>query len=110
MLGFELKGKERKRVQASNRLTCMQACLSEREFDCRSANFDTESGDCSMSDLDRASIVPTHDMKMRTYGPSSGSVEYIESNCLEGRLRTFVLTREASVALVCLVLSCLLFK
>lgn len=62
----------------------MQACLSEREFACRSANYDTETGECSLSDLDRAAIVPTHDMKMRTYGPSGGSVEYIENNCIEG--------------------------
>lgn len=86
VLGFELKGKERKRIQVTNRLSCMQACLSERDFECRSSNYDTETGDCSLSDLDRASIVPTHDMKMRTYGPSSaGSVEYIENNCLEGK-------------------------
>lgn len=85
MLGFELKGKERKKIQVSNRLSCMQACLSERDFECRSTNFDTETGDCSLSDLDRAAIVPTHDMKMRTYGPSAGSVEYIENNCLEGK-------------------------
>lgn len=83
VLGFELKGKEQKKIQVQSRLECMQACLSERDFECRSSNYDTENGDCSLSDMDRASIVPTHDMKMRTYGPSGGSVEYIENNCVD---------------------------
>lgn len=68
-----------------SQLGCMQACLSERDFECRSANYDKDTGDCSLSDLDRASIVPTHDMKMRTYGPSGGSIEYIENNCIDGK-------------------------
>lgn len=85
VLGFELKNKERKRIQVSGRLACMQACLSETEFICRSANYDQENGQCSMSNLDRGSIVPTHDLKMRTYGPSGGSVEYIENNCIDGK-------------------------
>lgn len=87
MLGFELRDKERKMLrQVPTRLACMQACLAEKEFECRSVNFDPDNGDCSLSDMDRGSIVPTHDLKMRTYGPSSsGSLEYIENNCIEGK-------------------------
>ncbi|KPM06309.1 PAN domain containing protein 2, partial [Sarcoptes scabiei] len=85
VLGFELRDKERKMLrQVPTRLACMQACLAEKEFECRSVNFDPDNGDCSLSDMDRGSIVPTHDLKMRTYGPSSsGSLEYIENNCIE---------------------------
>ncbi|KAH7640262.1 hypothetical protein HUG17_7729 [Dermatophagoides farinae] len=83
VLGFELKDKDLRQIQVSNRFACMQACLSEREFICRSANYDPDTGDCTLSDMDRGSINPTHDLKMRTYGPSSGSTEYIENNCIE---------------------------
>lgn len=84
VLGFELKDKDLRQIQVSNRFACMQACLSEREFICRSANYDPDTGDCTLSDMDRGSINPTHDLKMRTFGPSSGSTEYIENNCIEG--------------------------
>lgn len=86
MLGFELRNNERKKIQTSTRLHCMQACLSQRDFECRSVNYDPDTGDCSLSDMDRASIVPTHDMKSRTYGPSAVSgIEFIENNCIEGK-------------------------
>ena len=85
VLGFELKDKDLKKLPLPNRFACMQACLSEQDFVCRSANYDPDTGDCSLSDMDRGSINPTHDIKMRTYGPSSsGSTEYLENNCIEG--------------------------
>ncbi|KAH9417706.1 hypothetical protein DERP_011417 [Dermatophagoides pteronyssinus] len=84
VLGFELKDKDLKKLPLPNRFACMQACLSEQDFVCRSANYDPDTGDCSLSDMDRGSINPTHDIKMRTYGPSSsGSTEYLENNCIE---------------------------
>ena len=92
VMGYELKNHEKKRLEVSTRLQCMQACLDEQEFECRSANFESTTGVCSLSDLDRGSIVPTHDIKMRTYGPSTGStVEYIENNCIDGKFPNYII-------------------
>lgn len=95
VLGFELKDKDLRKIQLTNRFACMQACLSEREFICRSVNYDPDTGDCTLSDMDRGSINPTHDLKMRTFGPSSsGSIEYIENNCIEGLYKLFKILKK----------------
>lgn len=51
--GFELREHERKMVSAHTRLECMQACVDEHRFTCRSANFEDETHECWLSDMDR---------------------------------------------------------
>ncbi|CAG2118470.1 unnamed protein product, partial [Medioppia subpectinata] len=41
--GFELKRMGKKSVKVMSRLDCMQLCLNERDFECRSVNYDTDS-------------------------------------------------------------------
>jgi len=62
----------------------MQLCLNELDFECRSANYDSETNECSLSDMDRHTIDSNSDIKSRKYGPSSGTVDYIENNCIQG--------------------------
>jgi hypothetical protein len=82
--GYELKKLVKKKVKAFSRLECMQLCLNEGDFECRSANYDSEINECALSDMDRHTINDNNDMKSRTYGASSGTVDYIENNCIQG--------------------------
>ena len=66
-----------------SRVECMQMCLNEQDFECRSANYDSENNECSLSDMDRHTINYST-LKLRKYGPSSGSIDYIENNCIQG--------------------------
>jgi len=63
----------------------MQLCLNEKDFECRSANYDSESNQCFLSDMDRHTIDSNNDnVKSRSYGASSGTVDYVENNCIQG--------------------------
>ena len=66
-----------------SRVECMQMCLNEQDFECRSANYDSENNECSLSDMDRHTITYST-LKSRKYGPSSGSIDYLENNCIQG--------------------------
>lgn len=78
--GYELRDLARKTARASSREQCMDACLDETEFECRSANFEPSTGDCALSDMDRHSVVGD-----RYFVPSSETNEYLESNCVDGK-------------------------
>lgn len=45
-----------KLIQDSDRLQCRQACLEERLFQCKSAMFDSSTGECRLYSVDRESI------------------------------------------------------
>ncbi|CAG2113231.1 unnamed protein product, partial [Medioppia subpectinata] len=81
--GFELKRMGKKSVKVMSRLDCMQLCLNERDFECRSVNYDTDSHECSLSDMDRHTININNELRSRKYGPSSGTVDYLENNCIQ---------------------------
>lgn len=80
--GYELRDLARKTARASSREQCMDACLDETEFECRSANFEPSTGDCALSDMDRHSVVGD-----RYFVPSSETNEYLESNCVDDPIR-----------------------
>ncbi|CAG2116050.1 unnamed protein product, partial [Medioppia subpectinata] len=80
--GFEMKKYSKKSVKVMTRLECMQMCLNENDFECRSVNYDSDVNECSLSDMDRHSIT-YNSLKSRKYGPSSGSIDYMENNCIE---------------------------
>ncbi|CAG2161877.1 unnamed protein product, partial [Oppiella nova] len=81
--GFELKRMGKKSVKVMSRLECMQLCLNERDFECRSVNFDTIGHECSLSDMDRHTININNELRSRKYGPSSGTIDYLENNCIQ---------------------------
>ena len=81
--GFEMKKYSKKSVKLMTREECMQMCLNENDFECRSVNYDYETNECSLSDMDRHTII-YNTPKSKEYGPSSGSVDYMENNCIQG--------------------------
>jgi len=67
-----------------SRTECMQLCLNEMDFECRSVNYDSESNECSLSDMDRHTINVNNDIMSKKYGLSNRTVDYIENNCIQG--------------------------
>ncbi|XP_064477440.1 uncharacterized protein LOC135391215 [Ornithodoros turicata] len=80
--GYELRDLARKTLHASSREQCMDLCLDEEEFECRSANYEPSSGDCALSDMDRHSVIGD-----RYFIPSTETNEYLENNCVDDPVR-----------------------
>ncbi|XP_043213472.1 uncharacterized protein LOC122377481 [Amphibalanus amphitrite] len=79
--GHQLSGYSRRRVGASSGRHCLQLCLHERTFPCRSASFRAASGECSLSELDRFSAGPGDSLV------ADPSADYYESNCVSDPVR-----------------------
>ncbi|XP_054714744.1 uncharacterized protein LOC129224331 [Uloborus diversus] len=77
-LGYELAdGLYQKTItKVETRTVCIQHCLSEREFTCRSARYDEESGECKLSAADRRTE------PMKYYRSEDARVSYLENSCL----------------------------
>ncbi|KAI6233806.1 hypothetical protein M3Y99_00871800 [Aphelenchoides fujianensis] len=71
----QLEGFVKKSVQVANREQCLSACLKEKEFVCRSVNYNYEAYLCELSTEDRRSK-PNH-LRM-----SDQPVDYYDNNCL----------------------------
>lgn len=55
--GYEMKTKPKKRlIGLASKEQCMEACLLERDFECRSANWFRQTNECTLSDQDRHSV------------------------------------------------------
>lgn len=73
---------EIKKIQTvSSRQQCIELCFSEIEFQCRSANFEESTGQCSLSDMDRHTVLD----KRLFQADVNGTIDYLESNCLSGK-------------------------
>ena len=73
-------------VNVKSRIECMQACVDERRFVCRSANYEDETHECWLSDMNRNTININTEIRSKKYGPSSGNIDYLEYNCVRGKL------------------------
>ncbi|XP_018785316.1 PREDICTED: uncharacterized protein LOC108966737 [Bactrocera latifrons] len=60
-----------------SRRDCLELCLGETEFTCRSANFYRHSGLCELSDMDRITLTGANNVE-----PYDGA-DYLENNCAE---------------------------
>ncbi|EDV94507.1 uncharacterized protein LOC6567315 [Drosophila grimshawi] len=75
--GYRLPEHVKSSQTVLSRRDCLELCLGETEFTCRSANFYRHSGLCELSDMDRITL------------SAAGSVEayegadYLENNCAE---------------------------
>ncbi|GAB6029742.1 hypothetical protein CHUAL_005458 [Chamberlinius hualienensis] len=89
--GYQLNGVTKKRQRVATRQACEELCLQETEFLCRSANYDAESGECSLNDMDRftlSSLRPFQRISNPTNGTSNSTgVEYLENNCIDDSLK-----------------------
>lgn len=78
--GYEMKTKPRRRLKSASKEACMEACLLEHEFACRSANWHRATGECSLHDQDRHSVSQSEagDQRIKAsvynfYGPQSST-------------------------------------
>lgn len=78
-----LEGFVKKSVQVGSREECLSACLKEKEFVCRSVNYNYDNYLCELSTEDRRSK-PNH-MRM-----SDQPVDYYDNNCLTRMLKAFL--------------------
>merc|ERR1719210_2777457 len=65
-----------KRGQVGSRQECMELCLKEVEFECRSVMYTKETGECRMAVMDR------HSMAGRPGFAASEGTDYMEINCV----------------------------
>ncbi|XP_037089518.1 uncharacterized protein LOC119109871 [Pollicipes pollicipes] len=79
--GHHLNEYPRRRLRVGSRLSCMQLCLHELEFPCRSASYSAASGECTLSEVDRFTI---RQGEALTPDPQ---YEYFESNCVNDPVR-----------------------
>lgn len=61
--------------EVPSRLKCQEHCLNEREFKCRSGEYDYVNMQCRLSKIDRH-IKPT------AFKPTTNSVDYFENQCI----------------------------
>lgn len=74
---------------------CMELCLKESQFECRSANFHRQRKECQMSDVDRHSVQTNI---QKHFVPAEEGTDYIENNCVDRKyefLNTFLLIVES---------------
>ncbi|XP_035231145.1 uncharacterized protein LOC118203012, partial [Stegodyphus dumicola] len=77
-LGYELADNLYQKTinKVETRTSCIQLCLSEREFTCKSARYDEDSGECKLSPSDRRTE------PMKYYRSQNARVSYLENSCL----------------------------
>ncbi|KAK8733711.1 hypothetical protein OTU49_006441, partial [Cherax quadricarinatus] len=73
--GRELRGlDDRQRTLVQSRRDCIEACLQETTFLCRSAEYDSATLNCRLSRSDRRS-------NPQEYVTAATTVEYLENQC-----------------------------
>ncbi|KAH8294974.1 hypothetical protein KR018_004866 [Drosophila ironensis] len=75
--GYRLPEHVKSSQTVLSRRDCLELCLGETEFTCRSANFYRHSGLCELSDMDRITLSAGGSVE-----PYDGA-DYLENNCAE---------------------------
>ncbi|XP_034486427.1 uncharacterized protein LOC117790921 [Drosophila innubila] len=75
--GYRLPEHAKTSQSVATRRDCIELCLGETEFTCRSANFYAHSGLCELSDMDRITL--SEESNIVAYD----GAEYLENNCAE---------------------------
>ncbi|KAK8733712.1 hypothetical protein OTU49_006442, partial [Cherax quadricarinatus] len=70
---FELSGRDRETLNGISKSECIERCLEERRFVCRSANYEYARKLCRLSDQDRFSAP--------TSFQAAPNVDYLENQC-----------------------------
>ena len=86
VINHELRSKYgRKRIIAIDKIECMNICLMESEFDCRSFNYNYKTSECILSNHDRHTL-SLAGKSSKHFAPSNGQeIDYFESNCIQGK-------------------------
>lgn len=83
VIGWVLTNLEKKSLLTKTRLECLLACYNEQSFQCKSFNYDSASGSCALSDMDRHSL-PSAALRRRHYVESTvDTIDYGENNCIQ---------------------------
>lgn len=72
-------------VEASTREQCELACLDYQPFNCLSAEFNYQMNECRLSPYNRFSSLN----KQVRLEPSTSLVDYLENNCVQGKINSF---------------------
>ncbi|XP_036223875.2 uncharacterized protein [Bactrocera oleae] len=75
--GNKLIGYTKRKFPAETRHDCIQLCLSQAEFTCRSANFDRITKSCELSEMDRMTLSGSSAFQQQD------TVDYLENNCAD---------------------------
>ncbi|XP_038104913.1 uncharacterized protein LOC6036502 [Culex quinquefasciatus] len=75
--GYKLNGHVKRTATVLNRRDCLEMCLGENEFTCRSANYYQSTNTCELSDMDRITLAGSS-----AFAATDGS-DYLENNCAE---------------------------
>ncbi|XP_020817193.1 uncharacterized protein LOC110190877 [Drosophila serrata] len=75
--GYRLPEHVKSSQTVLSRRDCLELCLGESEFTCRSANYYRHSGLCELSDMDRITLSAGGSVE-----PYDGA-DYLENNCAE---------------------------
>lgn len=82
VIGWVLNNLEKRTILTKTRLECLLACYNEQSFQCKSFNYDSASGSCQLSDMDRHSLASAA-LRRRHYVESSvDTIDYGENNCV----------------------------
>lgn len=77
VLAHHIHGHDDKIIEdVSNRLKCQEHCLNEREFRCRSGEYDYLTMQCRLSMIDRH-------LKPNLFLPTTSNVDYFENQCVQ---------------------------
>lgn len=74
---YRLQGYAHGQQTVSTRQECLELCLGETEFACRSANYHNATGICELSNMDRITVAGG-----AGFQPADG-YDYMENNCVE---------------------------
>lgn len=88
VMDHQLNTQIQKRGQVESRQQCMQLCLEELDFECRSAMFTELTGECRLAEMDRHSLVG------RPVFEEAVGVHYMEVNCVSDPTRLCLYSRE----------------
>ncbi|XP_017073381.1 LOW QUALITY PROTEIN: uncharacterized protein LOC108109396 [Drosophila eugracilis] len=75
--GYRLPERAKASQSVATRRDCIELCLGETEFTCRSANYYAHSGLCELSDMDRITL--SDEANIAAYD----GADYLENNCAE---------------------------
>jgi len=88
VMDHQLDTEIRKRGQVNTREECMELCLTETDFECRSAMYTLDSGECRLAAMDR------HSLAGRPGFQDAPGVHYMEINCVSDPSRLCLYSRE----------------
>ncbi|KAH8418045.1 hypothetical protein KR222_010941, partial [Zaprionus bogoriensis] len=74
---YRLEGHAKRTLPVTSRRDCLELCLGENEFTCRSANYYRASKTCELAEMDRFTLAGSN-----SFQPHEGT-EYLENNCAE---------------------------